>query len=215
MNSTRALSQLPDIAGLRKLLQSLAMLDAILCREWEDRYYSFNAHWDADEQLGSMRDGSGDDFFALFNAAGCFLKGFAHEAPMSPYALDAPVVWPGVLEGVPKEFSGALMEPAFRMTDTTFCIWRRYGDAAWQHGPVEFPPGPDPDGSEALLSPLDGRPQSYQEWAEEYYEQPVPLEAVRLVYEHRPLTEEVVALLNPEVGLDDLAEDIKEIGYPA
>jgi len=37
MNSTRNLSQLPDVEGLRKLLQSLAMLDAIVCREWQYR----------------------------------------------------------------------------------------------------------------------------------------------------------------------------------
>jgi hypothetical protein len=36
------------------------MLDAIVCPEWEHRYYSFNANWAADEVMGSMRDGSGD-----------------------------------------------------------------------------------------------------------------------------------------------------------
>jgi hypothetical protein len=115
MNSTRDLSQLPDVEGLRKLLQSLAMLDAVVCREWQYRYYSFNARWYTGEQMGSMRNGCGDDFFALFNAAGCFLKGFAHEAPMSPYAFDPPTLWPGVLMGVPEEFSSGLKEPAFKM----------------------------------------------------------------------------------------------------
>jgi len=138
--------------------------------------------------MGSMRNGCGDDFFTLFNAAGCFLKGFAHEAPMSPYAFDPPTLWPGVLTGVPEAFSSGLKEPAFKMGDTTFCICRQYDDTAWQRGPVQFPPAPDPDGSEELLSPLDGRPETYQEWAEGYYEQPISLEAVRHVYEHRPLT---------------------------
>jgi hypothetical protein len=215
MNSTRDLSQLPDVDGLRKLLQSLAMLDAMICPEWQYRYYSFNAHWNADEQMGSMRNGCGDDFFALFNAAGCFLKEFAHEAPMSPYAFDPPAVWPGVLSQVPEVFSSGLEEPAFKMTDTTFCIWRRRCDTAWQCGPVQFPSAPDPDGSEDLLSPLDGRPETYLEWAEGYYEQPIPLNSIRHVYDHLPLTEEVVKRLNPEVSLDDLADDIHEIGYPA
>jgi hypothetical protein len=31
MISTRDLSRLPDVDGLRRLLQSMAMLDAILC----------------------------------------------------------------------------------------------------------------------------------------------------------------------------------------
>jgi hypothetical protein len=40
MISTRDLSHLPDIDHLKSLSQSLAMLDAILCPEWEYRYYS-------------------------------------------------------------------------------------------------------------------------------------------------------------------------------
>src|SRR5215475_12894352 len=95
--STRDLHLLPDVDRLRTLLQSVAMLDAILSPKWEYRYYSFNSHWSSGEQMGSMRDGCGDDLFALFNATGCFLKGFAHAAPMRD--------WPGVLELVPAEFA--------------------------------------------------------------------------------------------------------------
>src|SRR5438105_3956555 len=90
MISTRDLSLLPDVDGLRRTLQSMAMLDAILCPEWEFRYYSFNAAWDAGEQMGSMRNGSGDNFFAHFSPAGCWLKGFAHDYPLSPYRHDGP-----------------------------------------------------------------------------------------------------------------------------
>src|SRR4051812_1215303 len=105
MISTRDLSLLPGVDGLRRALQSIAMLDAILCPEWEFRYYSFNAAWDRGEQMGSMRNGSGDHFFAHFGPAGCCLKGFAHEYPMSPYRESPPRPWPGVLEAVPAEFA--------------------------------------------------------------------------------------------------------------
>ena len=213
MISTRDLSLLPDVDGLRRLLQSLAMLDAILCPEWEYRYYSFNSEWAPGEQMGSMRNGCGDDFFALFNEAGCFLKGFDHEAEMSPYASDPPKVWDGVLDGVPVEFASGLTEPAFKMGDTTFCIWRRNEDPAWQRGPVRFPRGSDPDGSEYLLSSLDGRPESYQEWAEGYYEQPVEARAVSRIYSHEPLTQVLVSQLNPALEMAALLEDIREIGW--
>jgi len=76
MISTRDLSLLPDVRGLRRTLQAMAMLDAILCRDWQFRYYSFNAAWAAGEQMGSIRNGSGDDLFALFSSAGCWLKDF-------------------------------------------------------------------------------------------------------------------------------------------
>jgi hypothetical protein len=213
--STRNLSLLPDVDGLRRTLQAMAMLDAILCPEWQYRYYSFNAAWAAGEQVGSMRNGSGDDFFAHFGPAGCWLKGFAHEYPMSPYRERPARPWPGVLDAVPTEFEGCLREPAFGVGNVTFCIWRRYGDRAWQVGPVRFPPDdPDPDGSAFLLAPLDGRPETYRAWAADYYERDVEPAAVEHVYRHRPLTPEVVARLNPEVSLDELAADAGEIGYP-
>ena len=93
----------------------MAMLDAILCPDWQNRYYSFDAAWSDGEQMGSMRNGSGDDFFALFNSAGCCLKGFAHEAPMSPYRDDGTkLVWPGLSDCVPGDFASYLEEPAFQ-----------------------------------------------------------------------------------------------------
>lgn len=212
--STRALDELPDVKRLLGLLQSLAMLDAILSPKWEYRYYSFNARWSEGEQMGSMRDGCGDDLFALFNATGCFLKGFAHEAPMSPYGRRPKRVWPGMFDGVPAEFAACLREPAFTIEDTTFCIWCRYSDVAWQRGVIEFPAGADPDGSESLLTALDGKPTTYKVWAEDHYEQPVPLAAVRQVYAQKPLTKKLVQQLNPDVRLEDLVADMKEIGYP-
>jgi hypothetical protein len=212
--STRDLHLLPDVDRLRALLQSLAMLDAILSPEWESRYYSFNARWAKGQQMGSMRDGCGDDFFALFSAAGCFLKGFAHEAPMSPYGRRPKKVWPGVLDSVPAAFAACLKEPAFSIADTTFCIWRRYSDGSWQCGAIEFPAGNDPDGSQSLLSILDGRAESYKRWAEDYYERSVTLAAVRQVYGHQPLTARLVQRLNLEMGLGELVTDVDEIGYP-
>jgi hypothetical protein len=226
MISTRDLSRLPDVDGLRRLLQARAMLDAILSPEWQFRFYSFNSRWAKGEQMGSMRNGQGDDFFALFNAQGCFLKGFAHEAPMSPYRDDGSRrLWSGLIESVPAEFANCLRQPAFSIEETTFCIWRRYGDSSWQRGEIEFPLGRDPDGSQYLLSPLDAEPETYREWAARYFAKPfLTVEMVRHVYEHRPLTNELVAALRPDIVLEDeehphlevaaFEDDISEIGYP-
>jgi hypothetical protein len=217
--STRDLSGLPDVDGLKRLLQSMAMLDAILSPEWEYRYYSFNAKWSRGEQMGSMRDGCGNDFFALFNQHGCFLKGFHHVAWMTPYRADPKAVWPGVLDGVPKEFDRGLNQPAFSMEDTTFCIWRRYRDKKWHRGDITFPKAKDPDGSRGLLSALDGNPRTYLKWAHDYFdladaEGRLYIEHVRHVYDHKPLTAALVEEINPDLTLADLAKDIAEIGYP-
>jgi hypothetical protein len=213
--STRDLSSLPDVDALRRLMQSLAMLDAILSREWEYRYFSFNHRWSPGEAMGSMRNGQGDHYFAIFNDAGCWLKGFGHEGSMSPFAGNPPKVAAGVLDVVPAEFQACLTEPAFVIDETTFCIWRRYTDGAWQRGSVTFPAGEgDPDGSAALLQYLDGRPQTYRDWAIEYYERDVPLSAVRAIYAHEPLARPLVTDLNAEVTLSELNDDADEIGYP-
>jgi hypothetical protein len=219
--STRDLSKLPGIDDLKRLMQSMAMLDAILSPEWEYRYYSFNAKWAKGEQMASTRDGQGDDLFALFNRYGCFLKGFAHESAMTPYREQPKCVWPGVLDGVPKEFDRGLKQAAFNMEDTTFCVWRQYKDQSWQRGDIQFPRARDPDGSRGLLSTLDGKPRTYLTWATDYYgldeddaDCSLTLDHVRHVYAHKSLTAVLVEAINPEVTLAKLATDVAEIGYP-
>jgi hypothetical protein len=219
MISTRDLSGLPDIDALKRLMQSMAMLDAIIQPEWEYRLYSFNSKWSNGEQMGSWRDGQGDDLFAHFTKAGCFLKGFWHESEMTPYAKRTHQIWPGVLDSVPIVFSKGLNEPAFSPADTTFCVWRQYSDNCWQVGKVKFPrvepryPGQsnDPDGSEWLLSPYDGKPETYLAGNRSGT---LTLAHIQHVYAHKPLTAKMVKEINPQLTLAKLAADIDEIGYP-
>jgi len=190
------------------------MLDAVLSPDWEYRYYSFNSKWAPDEMMASMRNGSGDEYFILFNSAGAIIKGFDHESPMSPYASESQATWPGVLDEVPTEFHGFLAEPAFSIQDTTFCVWRRHGDATWQTGKMTYPHATDPDGSEGLLFILDGNPTTYQAFAEDYYGQNIELAAVAHIYEHKALTPEILIGLNADVTIEELEDEVAGIGYP-
>ena len=104
MVSKATLRSLPDLEGLRKLTQSLAMLEAILSPEWEYRYYSFKSKWDEEEMMASMRNGSGDEYFILFDSHGAIMKGFNHESAMSPWSTEEEKPWPGIFEDVPEEF---------------------------------------------------------------------------------------------------------------
>lgn len=208
------LAALPDVDGLRKLSQSLAMLDAIMCPEWENRYYSFNSKWNEGEMMASMRNGSGDEYFILFNSHGAIMKGFDHESAMSPWSAEEEKLWPGILDEVPDEFPSFLSEPAFSIQETTFCIWRRYVDSSWQVGRIDYPDETDPDGSENMLSILDGQASTYQEFAEWYYEESLNPDAIERIYRHEPLTSEIVAQLNDEITLESLTADIEQIAYP-
>ena len=213
MVTKKRLDTIPDIPSLQKLSQSLAVLDAIMSPEWEYRYYSFNSKWAAGEMMASMRNGGGDEYFILFNAQGAIMKGFGHESAMSPWSRDSEQVWPGVLNEVPNEFAEFLTEPAFLIPETTFCLWRRNAEGSWQTGQIDYPEGEDPDGSEDLLFVLNGDPATYREFAEQYYERSIDLDAVRSIYEHQQLTAKIVKGLNPQISLESLDSDLEEIGY--
>ena len=212
--STRALDALPSIDGLIQRSRALAMLDAILSPEWEHRYYSFNSAWDDGEMMASMRNGSGDEYFILFDRHGAVMKGFDHESIMSSWSSEIGEVWPGMYARVPEEFSAFINEPAFSIENVTFCIWRRAGDARWHSGVEEFPAGDDPDGSEWMLELLGGEPEAYQRFAREYHEAELPLSLIEHVYHLQPLDQELVGRLNSALPLEDFQADASEIGYP-
>jgi hypothetical protein len=223
---------LPDIDAVRDRSRALAMLDAILCPDWESRYYSFDATWAPGEQLASMRDGSGGDYSIVFSAAGAFVRCFDHESQMSPYATGG-ALWPGLVESVPEAFATYVTEPAFStepipgggdVLRATACLWRETGDGGWHSGDIVFPAdtadgeddNADPDGADWLLDLLtDPSPTGYVQFAEEYFEVQLDVQAVRLLYALTPLTEALVQWLNPQRSLADLTEDIAEIGYPS
>jgi hypothetical protein len=213
--STRDLGQLPDPVMLERRAQSLAMLDAIMSPEWDVRYFSFNAHWDTNlgDRMASMRNGSGDEYFLLFTKEGAILKGFDHEAIMSPWRRANKTVWPGVLDHVPKKFEAFLAEPAFNLKDATFCIWRALGDFSWKVGPISFPDGEDPDGSGNLLWALDGSSETYFNFARDYFGQSPDKQAIESVYKHQPLTPALVTKLNSERDFSECLRDAEEIGY--
>jgi hypothetical protein len=198
----------------------MAMLEAILSPEWESRYYSFNGTWSPGEEMASMRNGSGDEYSIVFSPAGAYVRGFDHESAMSPFVHEDHEPWPGVLDSVPEVFRHCVDEPAFCDEDgvptVTACLWRETLDDSWRVGEIDYPEGGrDPDGSAGLFGLLiDPSPEAFQRFAEDYYEVPVDVGAVRAVYELRPLTQEVVSLLNAGVLMDSLAEDLAEIGYP-
>ncbi|NJM48057.1 MAG: hypothetical protein HC860_19335 [Alkalinema sp. RU_4_3] len=213
--STRNLALFPSIVPLKKLLQTLATLDAILCPEWDYRYFSFNSHGSSTEQMASMRNGQGDSFFALFNPSGCFLKGFGHESPMSPYRDSDPEPWPALFDELPDCFTDCLTEPAFDIEASTFCIWNRYANLGWQLSPkLQFPEGVDPDGSADLLYMLDGNPEKYIEYAIACYEKNIDSIAVEQIYNHQPLNDRLIQQLNADNSMEALVDEIVEIGYP-
>lgn len=202
-----------SVESLRNTLKLYATLDSILSPEWSYRYYSFDSKWDAGEEMGSMRNGLGDSFFAHFTKAGCFIKGFAHESVLSPWTNEYSTVWPGLLDSVPDEFSGSLKEPAFSMDETTFCVWRKFGQGSWQCGEYDLPNVDDPDGVQYLLADISIAMNSYCEYAADYFEVKLDLMLVDEIRKTGRLNDEIVSRLNPECTLADIEEDLVQIGW--
>jgi hypothetical protein len=210
MISSRNLEQLPPPNELRRLLKSLAVLDAILSPEWEYRYYSYNRAWSPESEMGSMRNGSGDHWFALFTVDGAGIVGLAHEAPM--FRPGEPLE--GMFDGLPVALAELRSEPAFDPANCSFCLWSLDADDAWRRGSASMPASEDPDGSASLLGLLDQDPRSYVAFASDYYDAQLPLASVRAIYDHEPLSARLVSSLNQSVSIGDLESDLGEIGYP-
>jgi hypothetical protein len=241
--STKNLAQLPGIDTLRRLCQSLAVLDAIISEDWELRYYSYNRFWSEgrQEEFFQMRDGSGDEFQILFSPAGCVINGLAHESGMSKWIekeveakslreklsgifggrkkVREQVIWKGVVDSLPAEFHDFIFGEPVKSIGTTFCIWRKTDDAQWNIGNIDFPKDDYGDGSADLLYILDNDPQTYRAWALDYYDETfedhkLKLESVKHVYDHKPISRKLAQQINP--GIEDfeaLKKELDEIGY--
>lgn len=201
------LAALPDVRGFQRVTQSLAALDAILSPEWEYRYHSFDAAWNAGAMMASMRDGSGDHWHAVITADGVALHGLAHEA--GTFEAGRPKAW--VFGALPAAFHSCLLhEPAFETSNSTYCLWRCHGDATWSRGTDDDVD----DGMIEHLSILIGGPRGYANWASDYFETEVDVDDVTSVFEHRPISAELARRLNPEVDVAALRDDLRGIGYP-
>lgn len=193
-------SMLPSSSDLRGKLQSLAMLDAILSPDWEMRYFSCNSAWGPGETMSSMRDGQGSEFFVLFNAAGVAGKIYCSGSSLGGNVASA-------LAQIPGDFSSFLGEPAFSVDTATCYLWRRPEDRAWSvapEGTVELP----------FLAFVVDQGEHYCAWAQDYYEIGIKLDHVRALFRHERLTPKLVVSLNPEIELDAVLADCRQIGYP-
>ncbi|MFI6548985.1 hypothetical protein ACIBO9_37640 [Streptomyces prunicolor] len=201
---------LPDPAELRVHLRALAVLDATIGDDPQFVEYAFDADWGPGEEAALMDNGSGDDYSVLFTSAGVLIRGFDHESAMSPYGREDGRVWPGVIDEVPVTLRPLLDDLAFTdehmgvtRTRVTACLWRETGDTAWRTGSaIDFPAGrTDPDGAGHLFRLLTHRsPETVQAHFEDYYERPVPLDAVRHVLAGHPVTPTITTALNPAAG---------------
>lgn len=236
--STENLNLLPTRKDLQRICKSISALEAIICPDWQYRYYSYQNNWSKTEELCEMRDGQGDQMLILFSTNGTCINGFAHKSTMNgwrniPIKEEKPfmkklfgskkeakteltqIISKGVIDDLPQVFNEFIFGEPVKSIGTTFCIWQTDIDSSWKSGKVDLPADEYKDGSIDLLQLLDGKPLTYKNWAEGYYEKnELKLEIVDIIYRGDLITRELVHQLNPElVDFEQLKSDLDEIGY--
>jgi hypothetical protein len=207
MLSTKTLSQLPDQKTMQKICKSVAVLDAIMCQEWEFRYFSYQSDWADCEEFCEIRNSSGDHTLILFREDGCVINGYSNmhgEPNKEKTTANLPPIFNEFIFGEPVNTIG-----------TTFCLWTT-DSKAWESGnEVDFE-----DESEAFLFIFDGKPETYVAWATDYFdgdfqESGIPLETVKAIYEGKTLTKTMVLSLVEDLeDWEQLIADLAEIDYP-
>lgn len=213
MISTKTTKNLPDQNLLQQICKAIAVLDAIISPEWEYRYYSFNSKWAEGEQFFEMRDGCGDQMLILFQEDKSVINGFAHEL------YDFEVHLPNKSQltvGLPEMYEEFIFGEPVKSIGTTFCIWLN-DQNKWTIGDLE---NNFNDGSPEMLTIFDGNPQTYIDWATEYFEESytqtgIPLQTVTDIYNGKTLTKSMVLSIVDQIeDWKQLEKDLVEINYP-
>ena len=207
MISTKNYNSFPDRKSLRTICKAISVLDAIISQEWEYRYYSYNSKWADQEEFCEMRNGSGDQILILFREDGCVINGFAHEYDQQDKIK--------LTNNLPTIFNDFIFGEPVKSIGTTFCLWTKELKN-WQIGQLES----FEDNSEEMLNIFDGQPQTYIDWATEYFEEGykesgIPLDTVSKIYKGETLTKEMVLSIVDNIqDWEQLKKDLTEINYP-
>jgi hypothetical protein len=204
---TKNFKLLPSKNSLQNICKAISVLDAIICQEWEYRYYSYNSKWGEGEEFFEMRDGSGDLMNILFLEKNCVINGFTHEFQKNQKS--------DLTTNLPQMYNDFIFGEPVASLGTTFCLWTNETEN-WEVGLIKD----YNDNSEELLAIFDGNPQTYIDWASDYFEDSyketgIPLNTVTEIYQGKILTKEMVLSLVEEIeDWELLEEDLKEINYP-
>lgn len=207
MISTAETALLPDYRKLKNICKAMAVLDSILSPEWQYRYHSYNSVWAENEEFFEMRDGEGVQLLLLFLGDGAVLNGFiSGQEPADKQKL---------FNLLPEKFHEFIYGEPVSSAGTTFCLWQTDGDPNWHTHQLAAAL----TASTVLLSPLDGFPDHYKQWADTYFESngrtgSIPLETVSRIFGLQPLNRAMVLSLSPQFSeWEQLKEDLQEISY--
>jgi len=196
---------LPHPGQLLKRSKALATLDALYCQQWDLRCFSHNSRWSENEQMASMRDGEGNDYFIRFAPFGTAVKGTYIENG----TFENNEIADKARAEMPKTFESFLSEPAFSVNEASFIAWFDEKIEEWKKTVSN-----KGDGSDILMECIQGDGMVFKNWAYDYYEIDIKLEFIEHVFQFMPIDAQFIEQLGVYVDRNLLREDLGEIGYP-
>ena len=181
---------------LKQTLKSLALLNAIIEPEWEYRYYSYNSIWGENEEMASLRDGCGGEWFIWFSDD---LIGFKCTSPADGLASD----FSNLTNQLPSSYTPFVNEPAFSM-DTGSAIWYFESDI-WKKYGNNIADLPTPESLIKISA------KEFCVFAEEMYEVDIDEQIVSKILEGQ-FELEMASTLNSDVDISELKKELLEIG---
>jgi hypothetical protein len=203
--STRTLDQWPAQSEFRKLAQSLAVLS--LCQDDTERY-SYTHQARPGISFFSMSNGQGDEAAIVFTPEGCIFRGFAHESDTAN--------WDGLSVELQNELPAELRKHFAAYLEgerASFVAWQLSSESHWRMSSMSTN-GDHSDGSEDIFEYLPFDPSVYVDYESEYYGREIDLAAVKTIYSHSPLTQELIQKLNPSCRTTHSDPRLTFIGYP-
>lgn len=181
---------------LRNKLKHLALLDAIIEPEWEYRYYSYNSNWSDSEEMASLRDSCGGEWFFLLEGNNISFK---CTSPVDGLVED----FDTLKQSVPERFSPFLNEAAFSM-DQGSCIWFIENNE-WVKLGNDISDLPNPITIQEMSA------ADYCQYVEDIFEQEIDQEIVQAVFDGK-FTIDMAQIINPSIDIDALKADLLEVG---
>lgn len=216
MTAQDAASRLPDPTQLERVSLALAALDLVLLSDPYDRMFSYEPNWRGDTNLASMNNGAGGEYRIIFDTFGTLVMAFDHESPLSPWNTPNKELVEGLVDGIPKELTPLVTDPAFAAQESpaaevTFCAWAKT-DAVdgWITGPLE-----DDGGAAWLLEVVMGDAASlYTSFLNEVREPALMPEQLAPFFALEPISHALLEELGSELATKEVLAGLATLGYP-
>jgi len=147
--------------------------------------------------MASMRNGSGDEWYLWLKDDLAALKVLNHEIGILS-EIDS------IKNRFPSAYKEFISEPAFSINESS-SLWY-LNKNKW----VKF--DVNEEETDQLIEVFKWSPGEYKKWAEDYYEEEIPLEAIENIMSGN-LSESDISSLNSDLTLKDIEEEINQIGY--